>query len=94
MHQSLLERIFLIVCSVIFIALGIYLLQQETITLHGRITMNRYPIEYSGIILFSSASFSAALMFGLLATNKSRFKNISGNLFIVSFILFTIGYFI
>lgn len=93
MNTSLTGRLLLAVCSIIFIALGVYLLQQETITIPGRLTMNRYTVEYPGIVLFSSAAFTLSLMFGLLAINKFRFKKLSTNLFIISFVLFSIGYF-
>ena len=94
MRASIPSRLLLIALSLAFTALGVYLLLHDTLTIPGRLTMNRYLIERNGLVLFSSAAFTVSFMFVLLAINKQRFKNLSTNLFIIGFLLFTIGYFI
>ncbi len=94
MSQSRFSKALLITFSIIFIMLGVYLLQQNSITLPGRLTMNQYVIEYSGIVFFAGSLFTLSLMLILLTLNAERFKKICTNIFLVSFALFSIGFFV
>lgn len=94
MNQSWPGRILLITFSILFSLLGLFLLQQESITLPGRLTMRQYNIDSAGIVFVACSLFSLSLMLIMLAINATQFKRISTNLFIAALILFSIGFFI